>query len=469
MTTIGYGSVPVVTNGERFFAMLTMIVGAIICDAGVTAILTSIISVRDQQSGTNNRRIQCARRYMTSNTTSEETRERVLDYYRYDDRELQNINEEDILNDFSTSLRNEVVHHFCFDSFRSSDLCSDLNDGAIITLMNRMSPYLAVPNEHLCIQGENCDFLYILKRGQITCTDSVGCRTLLPAGSIIGHLETDANLKMQGLPNRAIDIHIVGGKGFKAKFGNPFITFKFENTQRNSSIKKDKDWSERILLKTGGSNQNILEIEVSSWQSGQKHLLIGTAAILTKKDKMEDAQQVVIKDSNGKSAGILKLVISSRPLQANEKVSSLHCTVTTIGYCHLYRLRVCEVKDLLEFLEISKEEKLCKRLRGAFLEHTLPKGKEKDRIKFSWRRPSRPSTYHVARREASLKVKKTKWTKKVAPETQPKARFSSLVRTKTLRESPFSEEESSLSEHDRSWDGIKYQRRGTVFKEWTSS
>eukprot|EP00957_Ditylum_brightwellii_P193344 14721270-Ditylum_brightwellii.AAC.1 len=37
VTTIGYGSVPVISNAERIFAMFVMAIGAVICDAGITA------------------------------------------------------------------------------------------------------------------------------------------------------------------------------------------------------------------------------------------------------------------------------------------------------------------------------------------------------------------------------------------------------------------------------------------------
>ena len=55
VTTVGYGSVRIISNGERIFAMIVMCVGAVICDAGITAVLTSIIAANDHQIGTNSR------------------------------------------------------------------------------------------------------------------------------------------------------------------------------------------------------------------------------------------------------------------------------------------------------------------------------------------------------------------------------------------------------------------------------
>jgi CRP-like cAMP-binding protein len=51
VVTVGYGSVAVVSTGERLLAIVTMISGAILCDAGVAAVLSTMIDAQDRQSG----------------------------------------------------------------------------------------------------------------------------------------------------------------------------------------------------------------------------------------------------------------------------------------------------------------------------------------------------------------------------------------------------------------------------------
>ena len=82
--------------------MFVMSVGAaVICDAGITAILTSNISIRDQQSGSNRRRIQCYKIYIDTNALDNEIHQQVLNYYKYVDNELKNIEEAGILENLS--------------------------------------------------------------------------------------------------------------------------------------------------------------------------------------------------------------------------------------------------------------------------------------------------------------------------------------------------------------------------------
>ena len=67
IVTVGYGNIRLASNNERLFAMLTMTAGAIICDAGVAAILSSIIGSADRLSGSILRHQQCLIRFCATN------------------------------------------------------------------------------------------------------------------------------------------------------------------------------------------------------------------------------------------------------------------------------------------------------------------------------------------------------------------------------------------------------------------
>jgi hypothetical protein len=407
VTTIGYGSVPVITNTERIFAMVVMMVGAVICDAGITAVLTSIISIRDRQSGANNRRIQCSKRFMSTNAITHDTQERVLSYYKYDDTELHNIREDDVLEDLSTSLRNEVLRHFCFKPMRSSVLCKDLTDGALLSLIQMMEPYLAVPNEHLSIIGEECENFYVLKRGDVKSVDCLGTTNILPPGSVIGHLATQSSYAQHGLPSRILEIRVVRGKGFKTKYGNPYIKFTFGSTSCLSVVKKGKNWDETIIMKTFHTGPGTLHMDVRSWQNGQVHYFLGSSEIQVKVGSTDEAYQVAIKGSNGKSTGLLHLNISYRTLRPHEMLTTHERNATTLGYCHLYRLDSFKFDDLKQYLEMSSNPDVCDRLRGSFIEHSMHEAfTDKERIKHYWRRPSRPSihvkTHDIKRSNSGL-------------------------------------------------------------------
>jgi hypothetical protein len=72
IVTVGFGSIAVVTSLERVFAMSVMIVGAIMCDAGITAMLSSIIANADKLSGATRRSKEAMMQFCKSHRYSED-------------------------------------------------------------------------------------------------------------------------------------------------------------------------------------------------------------------------------------------------------------------------------------------------------------------------------------------------------------------------------------------------------------
>ena len=239
VTTVGYGTIPVATIGERILAMCVMLVGAIICDAGITAVLTSLISGWDMQTGTNNRRICCSKQFMTSNRIDSTLQVRILKFFEYADGELLNIDEKALLKDLSPSLKRDILSHFCYLPLKNSSAFIDFADGEIMTLLNLVDPYIAVPGESLSTVGTSCSAVYVLNKGQVMCTDIIGGKSFLPTGALIGHFITRAESKRFGdLRNIcSVTIQSITVKN-KYNFGNNFVTLKFNRLSFCSKIKK---------------------------------------------------------------------------------------------------------------------------------------------------------------------------------------------------------------------------------------
>jgi hypothetical protein len=373
--------------------MFVMAIGAIICDAGITAILTSIISMRDQQAGANSRRIQCSKRFMQTSVINKELQERVLHFYNYADVELENIKEEEILNDFSTCLKMEVLNLFCFGPLKHSLLFEDFSDGALRSLIKVMTPYLAIPGEKLSEIGVSCEGLFVLLRGDVCCIDSSGYKSLLPPNEVIGHVATEATSRRLGLYSKYLQIDVVSMRGIKTKYGNLYIVFKSGTTCCRSAIRKGADWGETLLLKTT-TGMNMLSILIKSWQRNKMHVTVGAADLPIGADSITKTHTVVVRDSHGRTIGSLKLKLSYGDLLPDQLVHNHERTAVCSGYCHLYRAELHHIDDLRSFLKLSKNPQIYDRLTGPFLEwqaiHTL---NDNDCIKLGWRRPSRPSLY----------------------------------------------------------------------------
>lgn len=371
-----------------------MVTGAVICDAGITAILTSIISNRDQQEGTNNRRIQCCKRFMKTNMIDESLQERVLNFYNYNDVQLENINESEILSNFPVNLRNEVLDFFCLKPLKESALMNKSTEGALRSLVQMMNPYLAIPGEQLSVPYEPCEMIFILRSGFMKSIDNVGYETALPLGSVIGHAETTAQTQKYGPPEKILHISLTSAQGLKGKVGHPYVIFKVGSYKCRSTVKKTKDWSENIFMKLPKNVQQSLEITVKSWQKGQIHSTIGSINV-SFDENMSDEQHLMVMDPQGKNVGSLNLALYWRELTPNEILYNNELTTIAKGYCHLYCVEAFKYEQLRQYFDSSSKIQLEQRLTGPFLEHQHHELErrlsDKERIKSYWRRPSRPS------------------------------------------------------------------------------
>ncbi len=115
--TVGYGSISMATNAERIVAMCCMSLGAIICNAGVAAVLGSIIGTTDRLSGTCRRQLECSLRFCKSNRVEYDTECQLRDYHQYVSQHLDNntTEEEDFLS-LGSSFRFDYMFGLAHES-----------------------------------------------------------------------------------------------------------------------------------------------------------------------------------------------------------------------------------------------------------------------------------------------------------------------------------------------------------------
>ncbi|KAL7466716.1 hypothetical protein ACHAXS_007001 [Conticribra weissflogii] len=364
MTTIGYGSVPVMSIPERVFAMIAMAVGAVICDAGLTAVLAAIIENKDHQAGSNNRRIQCSKLFMKTNNIDQNLQDRILDYYVYADVEMRNIDESSIINDLSSSLRSEILHHFCFEPLRQCTYFDDYSDGAIVSLVRNMVPYIAVPGEHLSEIGKTCHSMYVFQKGNIQVRDAAGFKSNLPEGSIIGHLASSAASKKEGLWTHGLKLELLSANLPKSKSGNPYVIIKNGISRCKSMVQNSKYWMEMIEMKVKAGNGKFhkVEIVVNEWSKRQSHTLIGTGEVLASETSSGKTEICSIFDDKGKTVGSIQLRATLWTLSEAESNVSHELTVTSLVFSNLYRLNISDDELLREYLHRSTYSNIADRI-----------------------------------------------------------------------------------------------------------
>jgi CRP-like cAMP-binding protein len=356
ITTTGYGSVPIVTIPERVFAMMVMAVGAVICDAGLTAVLSSIVANKDRQAGMNNRRIQCSKLFMSTNNVEETLQMRILEYYAFADNEMENIYEGEVLGDLSSTLAVDIVSHFCFYPLRECRHFEDYSDGAIFSLIKALTPYIAVPGEELSEIGKECHSLYVFQQGSIRTKDATGMIANVAEGTIIGHLATSALYKCQGLPTHELRLELFSTRLARSKYSNLYVILGDGRTRCRSSLKNTRNWMEKLNMKVilGSGKKHNLEITVKELRKRLCHATIGSGDVVVSESSSSDIVVCAILDEKGRNAGSIQLRAMLRPLSEAEKLTTHELTATALTFSHLYRLDVLDDQSLAQYISKSK-------------------------------------------------------------------------------------------------------------------
>jgi hypothetical protein len=404
VTTIGYGSVPCNRVTERLFSMFVMAVGAIICDAGITAVLSSYISNKDYQAGTNNRRIKCCKRFMMSGFVEQEIQTRILNFYSYADSELSNLDESEILGDVSVSVSQSILHHFCYDSLRKSSYLSTMKDGGVSSLVHTMKPYIAVPGEKIIEIGVENVQVYILQRGRCVSKDSTGVHSEVVAqGALFGHMATKANFDENGPLNVGVEVtfHDVKHLSRTSGAGDPYILMTCGYKACRSSVKKTKLFNETFQMKLNHTGKHTEEhggtatkctLSVMGWKKSKAHSCFGSCEIdLTTVEQNVKRSYPIVTESGAK-AGVVSCTLRYFDLKQHDIADKHEVTVEAQSYCHLYYLECHKVESLIAYYRNCKVPELSKRLPPQLEAQNLyaEMCQSDSENNFAWRRPTRP-------------------------------------------------------------------------------
>lgn len=153
IVTVGFGSVAIATSAERVFAMSVMIVGAIMCDAGITAMLSSIIASADKLSGETRRSKEAMLQFCHSQGYSDDISSKVALYYDYVSTDLQNSVEDKDFALLPAALQVEFVQLHCFDALCSLCLLDceqvEVRLGFVYSVLRHVQLAIAIPGQVL--------------------------------------------------------------------------------------------------------------------------------------------------------------------------------------------------------------------------------------------------------------------------------------------------------------------------------
>ncbi|KAJ8606907.1 hypothetical protein CTAYLR_008926 [Chrysophaeum taylorii] len=326
-STIGYGAVEIRSNAEKIFCILAMIIGAVMCDAGITAVLTAFIEHKDHEAGSKKRRIECAKIIF-------DNPEPVVRFF-----EEKDCNEPPMLGDLlNAALRNRILKRAAFQKLIDSLLFGGLGAGCVATLVYEMRPVIACPGERILQIGQ--PDLFVFESGLAHSVDSCGDKEFIATGAVLSNIEFRQVAKRVGVPTKQLAIRVGRARNLRATHNYVLITVE-SKTVFGQSVKKCHTklrkhttypyYDEMFRIKAFSNSE--IKVTAMRWRRGLDGIELGSCWIPVDCD----AWFTLFRD-DGKRAGDVHVKSQFSSLDRSSIAKNAELTVIADSFCHLYLL-----------------------------------------------------------------------------------------------------------------------------------
>jgi hypothetical protein len=187
LTTVGYGDVVPLTLGETFFSVLVLLVGQTIV-AYMIGNISSVLQSNDTLDTEFRKKMASLSAYVDWRELPDHLRTRILQYFRYTWSANKGIDEERILEELPSSLRNEIAMFLNAKMVHRVPIFRDCSVDFIRKLVSRIKSRVVIPGDYVVREGDVGRNMYLIARGELE-VQAGGARVAkLRAGSYVGEI-----------------------------------------------------------------------------------------------------------------------------------------------------------------------------------------------------------------------------------------------------------------------------------------
>ncbi|OQR87469.1 tetrameric potassium-selective cyclic nucleotide gated channel [Achlya hypogyna] len=164
MATVGFGDIIPVTINERIYIIFSMVISAGIYAFMIASVSSSVASM----NVTRNRyfeRLNEVNAYMESRDLPQSLQLRTRRYYRYFLQHKTVYDESRILEDLSTTLREEITDHYIRMTIKNITFFQDVPKGFTAYIAVHLKPLFLPPNTTVIKMGDYASEMFIVARG----------------------------------------------------------------------------------------------------------------------------------------------------------------------------------------------------------------------------------------------------------------------------------------------------------------
>eukprot|EP00935_MAST-01C_sp_MAST-1C-sp1_P000912 g912.t1 len=166
MTAVGYGDISATNDVERFFSILTQVLGAAFFGF-IVGSMSSLMDTMDLQSVQRKEKVGMIKAYMRDRALPRDLSARVLTYYHYYLERVSSFEETDILSELSNNLRAQVMVEANAPVLFSIRLFRQLDRRFYALIFTKLKPLLALSEEVVAQQGFTATEMYFLQSGTV--------------------------------------------------------------------------------------------------------------------------------------------------------------------------------------------------------------------------------------------------------------------------------------------------------------
>uniref|UniRef100_A0A7S2GCY9 Cyclic nucleotide-binding domain-containing protein n=1 Tax=Haptolina brevifila TaxID=156173 RepID=A0A7S2GCY9_9EUKA len=166
MSTVGYGDITPVNDRERWFATMSLVVGAL-SFAFINGNVVSLLSSLDNQSSLVESKMEAVKDYVQWRSLPQDLVIRIRRYYEHYYTRQAVFDERDILTQLNPQLHAEVVNHIVHEQLGRLSLFKKLNPDFTLELFPLLKPISFAPGDTIYKKGAPSRSIYFLLQGEI--------------------------------------------------------------------------------------------------------------------------------------------------------------------------------------------------------------------------------------------------------------------------------------------------------------
>eukprot|EP00163_Fabomonas_tropica_P030364 TRINITY_DN681_c0_g1_i1.p1 TRINITY_DN681_c0_g1~~TRINITY_DN681_c0_g1_i1.p1 ORF type:complete len:1518 (+),score=303.17 TRINITY_DN681_c0_g1_i1:420-4973(+) len=166
LTTVGYGDIVPMTDGETVFTVLVMLIGQSVY-AYIIGTIATVLQGKDKLNADFKKKMDELRVWIRWRQLPPDLSRRLVRFYEYLWGVNRGIDEEALLEELPQGLRNEVAYFLNEDTLRSVPIFKSTDQHFISLLAVKLKPLIVGPEDFIIRYGDMGSQMYLMRKGQV--------------------------------------------------------------------------------------------------------------------------------------------------------------------------------------------------------------------------------------------------------------------------------------------------------------